>query len=276
MMGIITEDDTTPTTQKVVNISGYDLSKVVIPQPPIGEYPISFYYKTDSKKLKTTAILNNGFVYFKLTEKPEVPVQYQLILRSIHGTPRIYKLDKTQFETSLKDITNTPNPLEIIEGPMNTSNKPTEKFKKLEELIKQGDINLPKDLEPDLTNTPKIELTTTMQGKSYVLDIWATFCGPCKKKIDEIMTPLNTELASSGLTFFYYSVDSNVRQLKEFADDKLSYATHAFDDKGGYNEILSKYGITSIPKSYFVDKEGNLYDLPETLQEVKDLILQHL
>ena len=276
MMGLLTEENVEPTTQKVVNISGYDLSKVVIPQPPIGEYPISFYYKTDSKKLKTTAILNNGFVYFKLTEKLEVPAQYELILRTINGHSRIYKLDKTQFETSLKDITNTPNPLEIIEGPMTTSDKPTEKFKKLEELIKQGDINLPEDLEPDLTNTPKIELTTTMQGKSYVLDIWATFCAPCKKKIDEIMTPLNTELSSSGLTFFYYSVDRNVRQLKEFADDKLSYATHAFDNVTGNSEILAKYGITSIPKSYFVDKEGNLYNLPETLQEAKDLILQHL
>ena len=262
MMGLLKEENVETTTEKVITVSGYDLSKVVIPQPPIGKYPISFYYKTDYNKVKTTAILNNGFVYFKLTDEL--------------GQSSIYKLDKTQFETSLKDMTNTPNHLERIEGPIDRSDKPKRQFRKLEELIKQGDRNLPVDSEPDLTNTPKIELTTIMQGKPYVLDIWATFCAPCRKKIDEIMTPLNTELVSSGLTFFYYSVDSDVRRLKEFADDKLSYATHAFDNKVWDSEIFAKYKIISIPKSYFVDKEGNLYDLPETLQEAKDLILQHL
>ena len=262
VMGLITEDTVDPTQPKVINVSGYDLSKVVVPELPIGQYPISFYYKTDYRKQKTTAILKDGFVYF--------------MIKDDLGQDRIFKLDKTQFETSLKDKTNTPNSLEVIEGPIVSDDKPSREFKKLKELINQGNRNLPADAEPDITNVPKIDLTTTMQGKSYILDIWATFCGPCKKKIDEILTPLNNELASSGLTFFFYSVDSDVRRLKEFADDNLSYATHAFDNKVWDSEIFTLYKILSIPKTYFVDKEGNLYTLPQTLQEAKDLILKHL
>ena len=262
MMGILTEDEVTPTTPKVINVSGYDLSKVDIPKTPIGQYPISFYYKNDYVKQKTTAILDGGFVYF--------------MVRDSLGQKNIYKVDKAEFETALTEKQNTPEALEVIQGPAESKDKPSKQYKTLEDKIISQGKTLKNNSEIDLTNVPKIDLTTTMQGKTYVFDIWASFCSPCKKKINEILNPLNTELSPSGLTFFYYSVDSDFRQLKEYVDENLSYATHAFDNKGFNSDIFKTYNIQGIPRTYFVDKDGNLYTFPETLQEAKDLILQHL
>lgn len=263
LMGLLTEDEVTATTtSKVINVSGYDLSKVNVTKTPVGQYPISFYYKNDYVKQNTTAILEGGFVYFMVSDSL--------------GQRNIYKVDKAQFETALTEKQNTPEALEVIQGPKDSKDKPSKEYKKLEEKIISQGRTIKNNSEIDLTNIPKIDLTTTMQGKAYVFDIWASFCAPCKKKINEVLNPLNTELSPSGLTFFYYSVDSDVRQLKEYVDENLSYATHAFDNKGFESDIFKTYNIQGIPRTYFVDKEGNLYTFPETLQEAKDLILQHL
>lgn len=262
MMGLLTEEETPTTTKKVINVSGYDLSKVPNSTPPVGEYPTTYYFNNGWVKQRTTAILDNGFVYFMVMD----PL----------GQKNIYKLDKTQFETSITEKQKTPSPLQVLEGPTDSKDKESKEYKNIKEKIISQSKTLDNKTELDLTNIPKIDLTTTMQGKTYILDIWASFCGPCKKKINEILNPLNSELSSSGLTFFYYSVDTDITQLKEYATENLSYATHAFDNKGFQSDILKTYGIQGIPRTYFVDKEGNMYDLPDTLEEAKTLILQHL
>jgi thiol-disulfide isomerase/thioredoxin len=262
IMGLLTEDEVIPTTSKVINVSGYDLSKVNVPKIPVGQYPISFHYKTDYVKQKTTAILDDGFVYFMVGDSL--------------GQENIYKVDKGQFEAALTEKQNTPEPLEIIKGPVVSTDKPSKMYKKLKHKIISQSNSIKNNSEIDLTNVPKIELTTTMQGKSYVFDIWASFCAPCRKKINEVLNPLNNELSLSGLTFFYYSVDRDIIQLKEYVEDNLNYATHAFDNKGFESDIFKTYNILGIPRTYFVDKDGNLYTLPETLEKAKDLIIQHL
>lgn len=260
MMGLLLEEET-PTTTKVINVSGYDLSKVTITPIPIGQYPRTFNYSNKWVSMKTTAILDNGFVYFMLRDS--------LMQESI------YKLDKAEFEKSLTENLPTPSPLERIEGPENPEDKESKEFKNLKNKISSQSQNLSKNTEVDLSNIPKIDLTV-MQGKPFILDIWATFCGPCKNKINQVLNPLNSELSSSGLTFFYYSVDRDIEQLKEYATQNLSYATHAFDNQGFNSQIIKTYNIQGIPQTYFVDKEGNMYDLPDTLEEAKSLITQHL
>jgi thiol-disulfide isomerase/thioredoxin len=260
MMNLLVEDE--QPEGKVKNISGYDLSKVTIPKMEIGQYPISFYFNNGKTKFKATAILDGGFVYHSF--------------RSQLGDTQIYKHNQSDFEESLKNNTETPSQIETIMGPISYREKPSKKYEKLDSAIKDASKKIKTASQVDVTNIPKIDLTTTMQGKSYVLDFWASFCGPCISKIKTLLNPLNQELSSSGLTFFYYSVDSDTQQLKEYVDSNLSYGVHAFDPTGFESEALKTYGLDGIPRTFFVDKNGNMYKLPSKLQEAKDLITKYL
>ena len=255
IMGLIVEENELP---KVIDVSGYDLTKVVLPETQIVTYPINFYFENSSK---TTAILHENYVYFFVDNG---------IVKNI------YKQDKSVFENFLKDKQSMPNPIEVINAPWDSKDKPTEIYKKLSKLIENAQTTSNKNIKIDLNGVPKIDLVSTMSGQTYIFDIWATFCGPCKKKINEVLTPLQQEFSTSGLSFFYYSVDTDIVKLKEYVEKNINYGTHVFDNRGFQSEIITKYNIQGIPKTFLVDKDGNLFDLPSDITEAKKLVSEKI
>ncbi|MCE5198983.1 MAG: TlpA disulfide reductase family protein [Armatimonadota bacterium] len=89
--------------------------------------------------------------------------------------------------------------------------------------------------------------------RAVVLDIWATWCPPCRAEIPYLVDLYNG-YKDKGLVMIGVAIDQEKADVKEFAkQQKISY-TLALDP--GAETIGSKYKVTGIPATYVIDKKG--------------------
>lgn len=100
-------------------------------------------------------------------------------------------------------------------------------------------------------------------GKVYVVEFWATWCGPCRETIPHI-----TELAKKYPDVVFIGQDvweEDESEVKPFVDqmgDKMNYRV-ATDSKVGQDGDMSKNwmraaGKNSIPTAFVIDKESKI------------------
>ncbi len=109
---------------------------------------------------------------------------------------------------------------------------------------------------PDVTGSDLDDKKVKMsdyKGKVVLLDIWATWCGPCRA-----MIPHERELVKKmdGKPFVLLSVscDADKTDLTEFLKDEPMPWSHWFDGKGG--AVAKAYKIKAFPTLYLIDKKG--------------------
>ncbi len=91
-------------------------------------------------------------------------------------------------------------------------------------------------------------------GKLLVIDVWATWCGPCMK-MRPVFKQLAHEMADKDVTFLAISTDKNEKSWKDVAEK--SEGVELFD----HTQIFKMtYGVGSIPQFLIFDAEGNLLE----------------
>ncbi|TLX77053.1 TlpA family protein disulfide reductase [Labilibacter sediminis] len=110
---------------------------------------------------------------------------------------------------------------------------------------------------PD-TNGKEIS-SDNLKGKVIYIDVWATWCGPCKNEIPHLKQ-LEEELHDLDIAFVSISVDADKEAWLKMVDKKelKGYQLHAKNDWS--SEIVKDYAIKSIPRFILIDKEGKLVD----------------
>lgn len=116
------------------------------------------------------------------------------------------------------------------------------------------------DLKPG-TKAPTFTLPT-LDGKTYTLkhpgkvvfmDIWATWCGPCRAEVPHIIK-LAKKYADKDVVFVGVSVDQRKADVTKFAKEKGINYTIALDP--GAEKVGSPYQVRGIPATYIIDKKG--------------------
>lgn len=100
----------------------------------------------------------------------------------------------------------------------------------------------------------KFELTGK-RGKVVLLNVWATWCGPCRVEIPELQR-IHDEYASRGFEVVGVSVDeSGVESVKQFiAEQKMTYP-NVLDPQGNLAALLQS---TMLPTSVLLDRNGKI------------------
>lgn len=120
--------------------------------------------------------------------------------------------------------------------------------------------NLPKEGEPaiDFTYPDKDgnEFSlASFTGNLIYVDVWATWCGPCKAEIPSLQK-LEAEYHGKDITFLSISVDTDRDAwLKMLADKELG-GTQLWAD--GWSEITKSYAIFGIPRFMLFSADGNV------------------
>lgn len=115
----------------------------------------------------------------------------------------------------------------------------------------------------DAPNAHAIDLVTgdsvavnDLRGHVVLLNIWATWCGPCEAEMPS-MQRLQEALADSGLRIIAISVDqAGDAAVKHWVEQRRLTFT-IWHDKSRRIEQL--YQTTGVPESFIIDRDGLIY-----------------
>lgn len=115
------------------------------------------------------------------------------------------------------------------------------------------------------------------RGKVVVLEFWATWCGPCVKKMP-FMKQLHEKYKDKSLVIVGISQDEDRRRMLDFvAKHELPWIQiHDVSGASGGDPIGMRWKIFQIPQIYVLDHNGVIRYMPQSEAQieraVKDLV----
>lgn len=124
--------------------------------------------------------------------------------------------------------------------------------------FKKYDLLMPGYPAPDLTLNTKDGSRAQLsdfKGKMVVIDVWATWCGPCK-----IESPYFEKLAkkykADNIYFIAVSVDSDEKVWEDYLNEHEKTSIQYICNR---TEFLN-YELSGVPRFIIIDKEGNFIE----------------
>ncbi|RPD39930.1 TlpA family protein disulfide reductase [Chitinophaga barathri] len=113
------------------------------------------------------------------------------------------------------------------------------------------------------------------KGKVVLVDVWATWCGPCKGEIPHLKK-LEKEMHGKDVLFLSVSVDElkDHQKWKDFIKSEELGGVQLF--ASGWSDIAKFYSIKGIPRFMVFDKQGNIVstDAPRPSNKELKLLLE--
>ncbi|MGI8884612.1 MAG: TlpA disulfide reductase family protein [Pyrinomonadaceae bacterium] len=97
-----------------------------------------------------------------------------------------------------------------------------------------------------------------LKGKVLLLNLWATWCGPCREEMPHLVA-MENEFKAQGFKVIGLNVDDEtLDKIKPFAEKmQLNYEL-AWADENLYRGLLKVSKFDGIPQSFLIDREGHL------------------
>ncbi len=96
-----------------------------------------------------------------------------------------------------------------------------------------------------------------LRGKVVLIDFWATWCGPCKEELPNVLANYR-KYHDLGFEVVGVSLDAEKdrQKLIDYAREQgLPWPQH-FDGKGWKNEFATRFSIKAIPAMFLLDQAG--------------------
>ncbi len=98
-----------------------------------------------------------------------------------------------------------------------------------------------------------------LKGNYVYVDVWATWCGPCKREIP-YLKELEAEYHDKNITFVGLSIDEqkNKDKWKRMVGERDLKGVQVLADKDWNSQFVQDYRITGIPRFILIDPDGNI------------------
>jgi thiol-disulfide isomerase/thioredoxin len=114
----------------------------------------------------------------------------------------------------------------------------------------------------------KTNSLSDFKGKYVYIDIWATWCGPCKAEIPALKA-LESKYHNRNIEFVSISVDDARRSgtmekaheaWKTMVSEKELTGVQLFTGNGWEADFVQNYKVNGIPRFILIDPNGNIVD----------------
>ena len=135
----------------------------------------------------------------------------------------------------------------------------------VKQLCKEGDpSNLPVlagDVFPNIMfpmlTKDTLSLKDLLGNKLTIIDLWASWCAPCRKENREVLVPVWNEYYDQGLQIVGYALESDESAWRAAADrDGANRWFQASDLQGDDAPFLKKIRVRTIPANFILDDKG--------------------
>ena len=111
----------------------------------------------------------------------------------------------------------------------------------------------PDFLLPDLSG--QAVRLSQLKGKVVFLNVWATWCGPCRQEMPTMET-LARKLGSEDFVMLAASQDVDGASTVQPYLQEGGYTFPVLLDVRG--EVGQKYGVTGYPETFLIDRQGHI------------------
>ncbi|MCT4590570.1 MAG: TlpA family protein disulfide reductase [Carboxylicivirga sp.] len=98
-----------------------------------------------------------------------------------------------------------------------------------------------------------------LKGKYVYIDVWATWCGPCKAEIPHLKK-VEKKYRNKNITFVGLSIDKqkDKEKWKAMVSEKGLKGIQLIADKDYSSTFVKEYSITGVPRFILIDPQGNI------------------
>lgn len=146
----------------------------------------------------------------------------------------------------------------------------TEKYNKLIKLSKGNPSPKFVDYENYKGGTTSLD---DLKGKYVYVDVWATWCGPCKREIPSLKE-ITKKYDGRNITFVSMSIDKKdaYDAWRKMVEEKELEGVQLFAPNDWKSDFVTDYGIMGIPRFILIDPEGNIVNANAPRPSSKKLI----
>lgn len=136
------------------------------------------------------------------------------------------------------------------------------------------------DVMPDYTlplvTGDTVSLSSLIGRQLTVVDVWASWCAPCRKENREILAPLWAAYKDKGLQIIAYSIDSNSAAWKSAITKDGAAWVHASHLSGDASPFMEALRISTIPANYILNGKGEIIAKNVHGEEMQNFIKEYL
>lgn len=100
-----------------------------------------------------------------------------------------------------------------------------------------------------------------LKGKYVYIDLWATWCGPCRAEIPYLQK-IEEKYHGKNIEFVSVSIDTpkDHDKWQKFVTDKQLGGIQLLSDNEWKSAFVTSYNVTGIPRFILIDPKGNIVD----------------